>query len=78
MITKIAVGAMDAVKATMTAQLVVNVMGLALNHMNQKQINAMTLTNWPFPPATGAVPWTAKQIKEYAKQQRDQAGDALL
>jgi hypothetical protein len=32
--------------------------------------------NWPFPPATGAVPWTAKQIKEYAQQQRAQLPEA--
>lgn len=31
---------------------------------------------WPFPPATGPIPWTAKQIKEYEKQQREQQGDA--
>jgi hypothetical protein len=41
-------------------------------------MTVMTLTNWPFPPATGAVPWTAKQIKEYAQQQRQQAEDAPL
>jgi hypothetical protein len=34
--------------------------------------------NWPFPPATGAVPWTAKQIKEYEEQQRQQTEDAPL
>ena len=33
---------------------------------------------WPFPPATGPIPWTPKQIKEYAKQQREQQEDALL
>ena len=32
--------------------------------------------NWPFPPASGPTPWTNKQIKEYAKQQRDKAGEA--
>ena len=31
---------------------------------------------WPFPPATGPIPWTAKQIKEYEKQKREQQGDA--
>mgnify|MGYP006280466331 CR=1 FL=1 len=35
-------------------------------------------TNWPFPPSTGAIPWTAKQIQEYAQKQRDELGDALL
>lgn len=29
--------------------------------------------NWPFPPATGPVPWTNKQKQAYAKQQREQA-----
>jgi hypothetical protein len=33
---------------------------------------------FPFPPSTGAVPWTTKQIKEYAQQQRAQTEDALL
>lgn len=31
---------------------------------------------WPFPPATGPVPWTPKQIKEYNQQQRQQLPDA--
>jgi hypothetical protein len=26
---------------------------------------------WPFPPPGGPVPWTAKQVAEYAHQQRD-------
>jgi hypothetical protein len=26
---------------------------------------------WPFPPPGGPVPWTAKQVAEYARQQRD-------
>jgi hypothetical protein len=34
--------------------------------------------NWPFPPATGAVPWTAKQIKEYEQAQRAQLPEAPL
>jgi hypothetical protein len=32
---------------------------------------------WPFPEYP-AVPWTAKQIKEYEEQQRQQTEDALL
>lgn len=31
---------------------------------------------WPFPPPVGPTPWTAKQIKEYAQQQRQQAPSA--
>lgn len=34
--------------------------------------------NWPFPPLSGPIPWTQKQIQEYEKQKRDDAGDALL
>jgi hypothetical protein len=33
---------------------------------------------WPFPAPSGPVPWTKKQIQEYAKQQREQQEDALL
>jgi hypothetical protein len=38
----------------------------------------MTLTNWPFPSATGAKPWTAKQIKAYQQAQRAQLPEAPL
>ena len=31
---------------------------------------------WPFPSATGPVPWTPKQIAEHARQQREQAGES--
>jgi hypothetical protein len=34
--------------------------------------------NWPFPPNGNPVPWTAQQIAEYARQQRDAAPEALL
>jgi len=34
--------------------------------------------NWPFPPATGAVSWTAKQIKAYQQAQRAQLPEAPL
>jgi hypothetical protein len=33
---------------------------------------------WPFPPATGAIPWTAKQIKAYQQAQRAQLPEAPL
>jgi len=33
---------------------------------------------FPFPPATGAVPWTAKQIKEYEEQQRQQLPESPM
>jgi len=38
----------------------------------------MTLINWPFPPATGAVPWTAKQEQAYQQAQRAQLPEAPL
>jgi hypothetical protein len=34
--------------------------------------------NWPFPPATGAVPWTAKQKQAYQQAQRAQLPEAPL
>lgn len=33
---------------------------------------------WPFPPPTGPVPWTASHEREYAQQQREQLPDAPL
>ena len=30
------------------------------------------MNTWPFPPATGPVPWTKKQIQDYERQQREQ------
>ena len=27
---------------------------------------------WPFPPTTGAVPWTKQQEKAYEKQKQEQ------
>lgn len=33
---------------------------------------------WPFPPLTGAIPWTPEQIKEYELNQRAQQQDALF
>jgi hypothetical protein len=68
-------GAMDAVKATMTVQLAVSATELALSLQTRKMT---IMSNWPFPPATGAVPWTAKQIKEHAQQQRAQLPEAPL
>jgi hypothetical protein len=34
--------------------------------------------NWPFPPATGAVPWTSKQEQAYQQAQRAQLPEAPL
>lgn len=31
---------------------------------------------WPWPPASGPVPWTSKQQQEYNRQQREQQGEA--
>lgn len=33
---------------------------------------------WPFPPPTGPVPWTKKQIQEHAQHQREQLPEAPL
>ncbi len=34
--------------------------------------------NWPFPPASGPIPWTKAQEQAYQKQKRDELEDALL
>jgi hypothetical protein len=78
MTTKRVAGAVAAVKGCMTVRLVVSVTELALSHKNQKQGCVMTLTNWPFPPATGAVPWTAKQEQAYQQAQRAQLPESPL
>jgi hypothetical protein len=74
--TKYAHGAAGQVKVCMTAQLAATVMGQALSLLKKKWMTAMTSTNWPFnfPP----VPWTEKQIKEYAQQQRAQLPESPL
>ena len=30
------------------------------------------MTSWPFPPPSGPIPWTPKQIANYKRQQREQ------
>jgi len=77
-IMKIAHGAVGLVKGCGMVQLAAIATVQELSLLKKKWMTAMTLTNWPFPPATGAIPWTAKQIKEYAQQQRAQTEDALL
>lgn len=34
------------------------------------------MSNWPFPPPSGTIPWTPKQIRDYANQQRQKLPDA--
>jgi thioredoxin reductase len=77
-IMKIAHGAAVQAKVCGMVQLAAIATGQALSLLKKKWMTAMTLTNWPFPPATGAVPWTAKQIKQHAQQQRQQTEDAPL
>jgi len=31
---------------------------------------------WPFPPPGGPVPWTAEQVRDYQRQQRENAPTA--
>lgn len=76
--TKSAHGAAGQEKECMTVQLALNAKDMALNLLKKKLMITMTLTNWPFPPATGAVPWTAKQIKAYQQAQRAQLPEAPL
>lgn len=43
-----------------------------------KTVGAIVESVWPFPTKdTPAIPWTAKQIQEYAKKQLEEAGRAL-
>ena len=77
-IMKIAHGVAVQAKVCGTVQLAATATELELSLLKKNLMTAMTLTNFPFPPSTGAVPWTAKQIKEYAQQQRAQTEDATL
>jgi hypothetical protein len=77
-ITKTAHGAAVQAKGCGMVQLAAIATGQELNLLKKKWMIAMTLTNWPFPPATGAVPWTAKQIKEYNQAQRAQLPESPL
>jgi hypothetical protein len=76
-ITKIAHGAVGLAKVCGMVQLAAIATGQALSLLKQRM---MTMNNqsWPFPPATGAVPWTTKQIKQYAQQQRNQLPESPL
>jgi hypothetical protein len=38
----------------------------------------ITMNTWPFPPLTGAIPWTPAQIKEHQLAQLAQREEALL
>jgi hypothetical protein len=59
----------------MTVQLATNAKELAAI---QNSTGMTIMNNWPFPPATGAVPWTAKQIKQHAQEQRAQLPESPL
>jgi hypothetical protein len=63
------------VKECMTVQLATNAKALVAI---QNNTGMTTMNNWPFPPATGVVPWTAKQIKAYNQAQRAQLPEAPL
>lgn len=36
------------------------------------------MTDWPFPPPGGPIPWTPKQIKEYEQKKLDETEDAPI
>jgi hypothetical protein len=80
-ITKIAHGAAVQAKVCGMVQLAAIATGQALSLLKKKWMTAMTLMNkqsWPFPPATGAKPWTAKQIKAYQQAQRAQLPESPM
>jgi hypothetical protein len=76
--TKSAHGAAGLVKECMTVLRVANATAPALSLLRKMRMIAMTSTNWPFPPATGAIPWTAKQEQAYQQAQRNKYEDAPL
>jgi hypothetical protein len=41
-----------------------------------KERPSMNAPNWPFPPPSGPIPWTAKQKADYERAKRDKQGDA--
>jgi hypothetical protein len=59
----------------MTVQLATNAKELAAI---QNSTGMTIMNNWPFPPATGAVPWTAKQEQAYQQAQRAQLPESPL
>jgi hypothetical protein len=75
MTTKRVAGAVAAVKECMTVQLAVSVTEVALSLLKRKMT---IMNNWPFPPATGAVPWTAKQEQAYQQAQRAQLPESPM
>jgi len=44
----------------------------------QNSTGMTIMSNWPFPPATGAVPWTAKQEQAYQQEKFAQLPEAPL
>ena len=75
-IMKTAHGAVGLVKECGIVQLAAIATVQVLSLLKKMRMIAMTSTNWPFnfPP----VPWTDKQIKEYAQQQRAQLPESPL
>jgi hypothetical protein len=59
----------------MTALRVANAMALALSLL---KLRMTTMSNWPFPPSTGAVPWTAKKEQAYQQAQRAQLPESPM
>ena len=57
-----------------------------LNRLEKGLVKLVTVSEFasmqsicpPFPPATGAVPWTAKQIREYDQEQLNKLPQALI
>jgi hypothetical protein len=43
-----------------------------------KTVGEMMKTVWPFPPETGAVPWSTKEEREYQQRLKSSWEDAPL
>lgn len=47
-------------------------------YVPMKTVGEMMKTVWPFPPASGPVPWTTKEEREYQRQRIRDAEEGLL
>ena len=69
--------AMGLAKECMTVLLATSAKELVVG-LNSIRIRIMNNQSWPFPPATGAVPWTAKQEQAYQQAQRAQLPESPM
>jgi hypothetical protein len=78
-VTALAKECMTVLLATSAKELAVIQSSTGMTIMsNVKKIAKIKHDVWTFPPATGAKPWTAKQIKAYQQAQRAQLPESPM